>query len=462
MKGLIPLALLICCTALSANGETVVYVEITYPTPTTWALWLTETENWDGTSAFTPSGNGIAAFALDVKNALTALRATPAPVDLMNLDDPPVQLGRVGFPVGPVNAFIDQGTAQCFGGQDTTLVDGIFKGFGVTAGAYSVPDPTTQQISAPFSWDAPGLPGSDSPGVLVYRGKRSPGETLLFGPDFRMQANVFNSNLPLDPTVTTVRIVGFDLPRFNWAPLVDAGRSQYIGGMTATLAGSISDDGLPDPPAATTVTWALWSGPGTVTFADPHALATTATFSRAGTYILYLWANDSQETGLGSVRITVLTENQAPVVDAGPDQVIPTGMIAILAGSVSDDGLPNPPAATKVTWSMTSGPANVTFTDANAAHTSVQFAKFGTYVLHLRADDSARTADDEVTLIVHADPPGDFTGDGHVTGVDFLIWQQNYPTISGATRAKGDANGDGRVTGMDFMLWQIDYGLEHQ
>jgi probable HAF family extracellular repeat protein len=53
--------------------------------------------------------------------------------------------------------------------------------------------------------------------------------------------------------------------------------------------------------------------------------------------------------------------------------------------------------------------------------------------------------------------PGDFNGDGIVNGRDFLIWQQHYPMLSGATRADGDANGDGIVNGKDFLIWQQNY-----
>jgi hypothetical protein len=53
--------------------------------------------------------------------------------------------------------------------------------------------------------------------------------------------------------------------------------------------------------------------------------------------------------------------------------------------------------------------------------------------------------------------PGDFNGDGFVNGADFLIWQQNYGKIGGATLAMGDANGDGNVTGADFLVWQENY-----
>src|SRR5690606_20153431 len=53
---------------------------------------------------------------------------------------------------------------------------------------------------------------------------------------------------------------------------------------------------------------------------------------------------------------------------------------------------------------------------------------------------------------------GDFNGDGHVDGADFVIWQTNFPNNSGtATVENGDANGDGLVDGADFAIWQSDF-----
>ena len=56
----------------------------------------------------------------------------------------------------------------------------------------------------------------------------------------------------------------------------------------ATLDGTVTDDGLPNPPGALTTSWSQVSGPGTVTFADASAVDTTASFSAAGAYVLEL------------------------------------------------------------------------------------------------------------------------------------------------------------------------------
>jgi hypothetical protein len=97
--------------------------------------------------------------------------------------------------------------------------------------------------------------------------------------------------------------------------------------------------------------------------------------------------------------------NQAPVVYAGLDQTIhqPT-MTATLAGTVSDDGLPQGASVT-ATWSMVSGPAAVTFGDANSPATAATFTVLGTYVLRLTASDTALSGSDDVQITVAAAVP---------------------------------------------------------
>jgi len=334
----------------------------------------------------------------------------------------------------------------------------------------------------------------------------------------------------------------------NAPPSVDAGSDDTITLPTDTvnLDGTVSDDGLPDPPASVTTEWTKQSGPGTVTFGNAYAVDTTATFSADGVYVLRLTADDGDETAYDEVTITVEAEttfvidngdagyteygggfwwhgtggylndqagnadgidayaefeftdltpgayyvrttyvnsgnrnqyvpyivydgttagtelgtvyvdqkystpsgysydganwdelgvftitgttltvvidvvpgqgfsmadgvllertNAAPVVDAGSDAMIalPTNTVS-LDGTVSDDGLPNPPGSVASEWTKESGPGTVTFGDEYAVDTTATFGSAGVYVLRLTADDDDETAYDEVTITV--EPP---------------------------------------------------------
>jgi dockerin type I repeat protein len=54
--------------------------------------------------------------------------------------------------------------------------------------------------------------------------------------------------------------------------------------------------------------------------------------------------------------------------------------------------------------------------------------------------------------------PGDANSDGRVDGTDFLIWQRNTDTTTGATLAQGDFDADGDVDGDDLVIWQQHFG----
>ena len=92
--------------------------------------------------------------------------------------------------------------------------------------------------------------------------------------------------------------------------------------------------------------------------------------------------------------------NDPPTVSAGGDQSIRLPASVSLDGTISDDGLPNPPASVSSTWSLVSGPAAVSFTDANLEDTSASFSVDGVYLLRLLADDGSLSSSDDVEITV--------------------------------------------------------------
>lgn len=93
--------------------------------------------------------------------------------------------------------------------------------------------------------------------------------------------------------------------------------------------------------------------------------------------------------------------NQPPTVSAGSNQTIALPASAILAGTVTDDGLPVGATLTS-TWSKTSGPGIVTFANPNSPATTATFSLSGTYILRLTASDTEFTVFSEVAVIVQA------------------------------------------------------------
>jgi K319-like protein/SdiA-regulated protein len=118
---------------------------------------------------------------------------------------------------------------------------------------------------------------------------------------------VDNNSNPSENDGTLVEIaVGGSSPPSNAAPFVSAGSDQIIA-LTAgaSLNGTVTDDGLPNPPGAVTTTWSKASGPGSVSFQNANAVDTQASFTTTGTYVLTLTANDSQMSSSAQVQITV-------------------------------------------------------------------------------------------------------------------------------------------------------------
>ncbi|MEI9896935.1 MAG: LamG-like jellyroll fold domain-containing protein [Chthoniobacter sp.] len=91
---------------------------------------------------------------------------------------------------------------------------------------------------------------------------------------------------------------------------VDDALLVYVGGgqtvnlpFTANLSAAVSD--IDTPAGQITSTWIKVSGPGEVTFANPAALATKASFSAPGDYVLRCIASDATSVRSDSLQVTV-------------------------------------------------------------------------------------------------------------------------------------------------------------
>jgi subtilisin family serine protease len=101
----------------------------------------------------------------------------------------------------------------------------------------------------------------------------------------------------------------------NIGPLVDAGEAQTVEAESlVTLAGTMSDDGLPEVPGAVTTEWVQRSGPA-VTLNDTAALAPAFTPTEAGTVHLRLTAFDGEIKTAADVVIEVNPVTSTPYED---------------------------------------------------------------------------------------------------------------------------------------------------
>ncbi|HSS20957.1 MAG TPA: hypothetical protein VLL54_12855, partial [Pyrinomonadaceae bacterium] len=203
-----------------------------------------------------------------------------------------------------------------------------------------------------------------------------------------------------DSELSSMAEVTINVQPQNQAPSVNAGADQTISLPNgAQLIGSASDDGWPAGSSLST-SWSVVSGPGPVTFANPNATSTVATFNVAGEYILRLTAGDGDLSNYADIKVVVTPPNAAPLVVAGDDQIFSLPQdTTTLNGSMLDDGLPI--GSTLVaTWSKISGPGTVVFGNANNPTTTAQFSAAGTYKLRLTGTDGALTSFSEVQIRV--------------------------------------------------------------
>src|SRR5262249_55625876 len=114
---------------------------------------------------------------------------------------------------------------------------------------------------------------------------------------------------------------------------------------------------------------------------------------------LYPYALSTGEVSIISCQCAELTNqaNFGPIVNAGTDQTLQLGVPATLTGTVTDDGLPNPPGMVVTAWTNLSGPLEVAIGDPANLTNSIEFTQTGEYVFRLVANDGEVKTYDDVT-----------------------------------------------------------------
>jgi hypothetical protein len=157
---------------------------------------------------------------------------------------------------------------------------------------------------------------------------------------FTIEGNVGNRvrfgrhvNFRRDLTIDGFGMVALD----NAPPEVTAGADYLLAWdeHSVYLDGGVVDDG---PDDQLTVSWSRQDGPGTVSFEDPWAASTWATFSVPGTYVLRLAADDGALSGTDDI-IVELSEVTLSAAEAGIARA-PAASCAVSAGKRA--GLPIP------------------------------------------------------------------------------------------------------------------------
>jgi hypothetical protein len=105
----------------------------------------------------------------------------------------------------------------------------------------------------------------------------------------------------------------------NHAPVVDAGSNVTVQlGLPVTLIGTVTDDGLPNPPGQVTTTWS-YLGTNNVTIPDPGSLSNTFVFTQPGDYVFQLTASDGQASSFALVTVTVIEPTEVDITASTAD-----------------------------------------------------------------------------------------------------------------------------------------------
>ena len=184
----------------------------------------------------------------------------------------------------------------------------------------------------------------------------------------------------------------------TFAPAVTTGPAPAaITGIAADLTGTASAEAGPAP----TAIWTKISGPGTATFANTNAAATTVTFDQAGTYLLRLTAtNPAAQT---SADLSVTVSHPPPLVSIvnppAPVALADAAHVLRLTANASTNGAPGSPA---IAWSRLSGPGTVTFANSAAADTTASFSAPGSYLLRCTVTSAGGSASADASVSIAA------------------------------------------------------------
>jgi hypothetical protein len=263
----------------------------------------------------------------------------------------------------------------------------------------------------------------------------------FFGSDsFKFVANDGRTNSAPATISITVSPVN-DAPTLN--ALNSLTVNQNAGQQTVSLSGITS--GAANETQTLSVT-AVSSNPTlipnpSINYTTPNstgALVFTPAANASGTATVTVTVNDGQSqnnTVIRSFTVTVNSPvNRPPIVNAGADKSVTLPAPVSLAGSVTDDGLPNPPGTWTASWRVISGPGTVVFSASASVTSTATFFQAGQYVLRLTANDGALSASDDVQVnVLNGNQVGPVVSQLGVIAADArtitLGWQTDKPAL---------------------------------
>lgn len=290
---------------------------------------------------------------------------------------------------------------------------------GSTATTTATTEVTVRNVAPTAAFEAPagGVEGSPVTVSLTGTADASPADAAAgfeYAFDFGAGYGVFGASntasfTPLDNGTYTIRAKVRDkdggvteytstVVIDNAAPVANAGADQTVSeGTPIALTGTFTDAGTAD---THTLSWSVSASNGQV-IADGTSASFTFTPTDNGTYTVTLTVTDDDgATSTDTVVVTV--NNVAPVVTAGPDQVVSEGTPVTLTGAFTDAGAADTHA---LAWSVSASNGQVIAGGTGAAFSFVP-ADNGTYTVTFTVtdDDGGVGTDTAIVTVNNAAP----------------------------------------------------------
>ena len=261
-----------------------------------------------------------------------------------------------------------------------------------TAFSYTIPvGAFTDADGDALVWSASNLPAglSFTSGARIISGT----PTTASAPTVTVSVNDGNGH-----TVSTTFTITISAPA-NVAPVVAATIPNQIGVVGSTFGYTIAAGTFTDADSDV-LTWSISNLPAGLSF-DAATRTITGVPTTVSAPVVTVLVNDgNSHTVSTTFTITINAPvNIPPSVKAGSNMVIRQVDAATLSAIVKDDGLPTP-ATLRIEWSQVKGPGTVTWSQPQAASTTVRFSDAGLYTLQIRVSDGDLATMDTINVLV--------------------------------------------------------------
>jgi hypothetical protein len=204
-----------------------------------------------------------------------------------------------------------------------------------------------------------------------------------------------------------------------------------------TLIGAVTDDGLPNPPAAVTNFW-TYLGTNSITIPNPAGLTNTFVFATPGDYVFRLTASDGELTAFDDVTVTVLeptivdvSASDSEASELGPDPgeftLTRNGetnemTVHLLISGTASNGVD----FVELTNVVTFGPGSNTITMPVLPFLDDRIEGDETVIVTIVTNIAYSVGNPEATVTIHDSPYGLWSVQ------HFTLEQLTFPNLSGA------------------------------